>query len=268
MANERHMLLTILGSYTSAGESRERWQTGIRLFVDYSAASAIGTLPTGWAPQAATLGAAVTDYTTASNWLAHYGPGVDFDPVDYLINQADPAVRTWINGMPKSCSAVRVDELKLSPIIAPLGRVEPAPPYAVGTPATLIYTGFIPRGATNSPMSPPQNSVVASHRTAQIGRHGRGRSYLPPLLQSVVGTDGRLDSGQNANIATAQAAFLDALAIGTGTPFTWNVRPIITGKPFTSYAVIDQVQVGDVMDTQRRRRRQLVEARASVATSY
>jgi hypothetical protein len=263
VSNEKHLLLTILGSYTTGTEARERWQVGVRLALVFGTVDAIGTLPSDWEPVAATLGATTTDFTTNSNWLAHRAPGNEFDPVDYLTNEADPAVRTWINAMPKSCSAVRVDELKLSPIVAPSGHVIPAPPYAVGTPATLTYTGFIPRGATNAAMSPPQNSVVASHRTAQIGRHGRGRMYLPPLLQSVVGSDGRLDSGQNASIATAQATFLEDLRATAGLAGGAHVRAIVTGKPWSAYALINQVQVGDVMDTQRRRRRALIEVRAN-----
>jgi hypothetical protein len=63
-------------------------------------------------------------------------------------------------------------------------------------------------------------------------------------------------------------ALLEGISIGSGVPATWNVRPIVTGSPWGNYAVVNSVQVGDVMDTQRRRRRQLVEARAAYSPSY
>jgi len=46
------------------------------------------------------------------------------------------------------------------------------------------------------------------------------------------------------------------------------VKPIVTGAPWTHYGVITSVNVGNVADSQRRRRRQLVEARTSLDVTY
>jgi len=63
-------------------------------------------------------------------------------------------------------------------------------------------------------------------------------------------------------------AFLEGIAVTGGVGHSEWALPIVTGKPYDNYAVVTSVQVGDVMDTQRRRRRQLVESYHSEDVSY
>jgi hypothetical protein len=69
-------------------------------------------------------------------------------------------------------------------------------------------------------------------------------------------------------LLTAQVTLLEALALA-GDPVTGpNVQPIVTGGAFTNYAVISQVRVGNIFDTQNRRKRQLPETYVSDTVSY
>jgi hypothetical protein len=61
-------------------------------------------------------------------------------------------------------------------------------------------------------------------------------------------------------------AFLEAISYS---PFTSiRVRPIVTGAPFVNYGVVTQARIGNVVDTQRRRRRSLPETVVTGTPSY
>jgi hypothetical protein len=92
--------------------------------------------------------------------------------------------------------------------------------------------------------------------------------FLAGLTPAAVASDGHLSTGTPAAALAKQVSLL--------TDLTWNpdgsigVEPIIApnlgtpGSPsYTSYAKITEVRVGDVMDTQRRRRNRLVETYVS-----
>lgn len=88
--------------------------------------------------------------------------------------------------------------------------------------------------------------------------------YLPGLnpAQSV-GSTGYVSTGGQANALAGQQALLGALTGGITGVGTAHWQPVITGKPYVNYAVINEVAVGNVVDTQRRRRRSLPETYVS-----
>lgn len=266
MAGEKHLLLSIIGDYTDAANVTESWVNTLRLALVFGAVDPVGTLPSDWNPVAQTINRTETFWTITSNWKITKA-GASFQPDDYLNNQVAPAVSTWMGAFARS-SRVRVRELKLSPIGAPTGRVVPAAPYTSGTPCLLTYTSAYPAGGNSGELLPLQNAAVASHRTAQVGRHGRGRMYVNGLVVGDVQADGRFAPGQKVGALSGQVALLQGLSYtgaGLGAP---QVRPIVTGKPWVNYGIIEQVRVGDVIDTQRRRRRNLVESISSAPVSY
>lgn len=264
MANEKHLYLVIAGDYVPNTLPGEIWQVGLRLALVFGAVDPIGTLPSNWDPVASTIARTETNWTINGNWIVN-GPGVDdFDPGDYLNDQVAPAVAAW---MPQTqCSnQVRVRSLELSVCGAPSGNQVPAPPYAVGTPCRLEYTSSYPLGNSSSTQLPPQNSVVVSHRTQQIGSHGRGRMFLPAHTSAAL-SGAKLSSATVDDIVEGQQALLAALGVEVSDDV--NVRPIVTGAPYVNYAVINSVRVGNVMDTQRRRRNRLTETYTSGAVTY
>jgi hypothetical protein len=113
---------------------------------------------------------------------------------------------------------------------------------------------------TSVPVMPPQSAIVCSIRTATPGASGRGRIYWP-AMGTVIGADGRLSS---ANVTAILADFKTYLlgmrsALTTAWPtigFDLAVRSKTTKT--TPHAV--RIQVGNVVDTQRRRRDSIPEA--------
>lgn len=264
MAIAKHLRLDIQGDYVPNTLAGEIWQTSIRLALVFGSVDPVGTLPDNWEPVADPISRTETDWDIAGNWTVD-GPGIEtFDPGDYLNDQAAPAVTSWISGIQVS-NQVRVRSLALSPIGSPLGRVVPAVPFAQGTPCRLDWKSSYPVGNSSSTQLPPQNSVCASLRTLQVGAHGRGRMFLPSPASNVL-SGAKVSSTAQGDIKDAMVQFLEDLA--------WNnisgtlVRPIVTGGNYTSYAVVNGVRIGNVMDTQRRRRNAIAEVYVSGTPSY
>lgn len=266
MANETHLLLNLRGDYVDTDLSAETWQCGIRWRGSNTGADTIGTLPDDFAPAAATINRDETNWTITGNWL-YQGPAAFHISVDdWLNDQVAPAAATMI-GNARFSNQVRLLRLDVYPI-GTNGRAVPAPPYASGTPVSLVWkSGSEPKGSGSASVLPLQISCVNSFRTAQIGRVGRGRIYLPPFTTASLTADGHFASSLPADVAGFVSTFLTSATIDSSVTSTY-VSPIVTGAPWTKYAVINACRVGDVPDTQRRRRRQLDETYSSVAVPH
>jgi len=104
---------------------------------------------------------------------------------------------------------------------------------------------------------PPQIALAVSLRTALATRAGRGRFYLPPF--SVAQMDaGRLPAATQTDVLDQVNQFYDSLIANSHTPVIYH-RTAASTTPVTVIAV------GDVYDTQRRRRDSYQEAYASAA---
>jgi hypothetical protein len=157
---------------------------------------------------------------------------------------------------------VRIDQVKASPITTS-GLV------AEDRTALLTWTSSHPQGSGSANPLPLENTAAISFKTPRIGPRGRGRIYYPVYGINVLGTDGRLTSTRaNATLAEVVAQ-IEGMSLTpsilTGAPW---VLPIVTGSPWTQYGLVQTVRVGNVIDTQRRRRRQEPETYVSAATSY
>lgn len=107
---------------------------------------------------------------------------------------------------------------------------------------------------TGTVLMPPQCATVYSLRTNTPGASGRGRFYWPCLGAGITST-GRLAGGTLATDLTSMKAYMLAIrdALATAFPtigFNLAVRSRLTKT--TPHVV--RMQVGDVIDTQRRRR--------------
>jgi len=191
-----------------------------------------------------------------------------FEPDDYLNDAAAPAFDAWLGDSGVATSTkCRIRQLKLFPI-GTNGRAVPAPPYSSGTPCELTYTGAYPTGATGSTLLPLQNAIAMSHRSNQIGRRGRGRVFRPGITTPALNSHAQLDSGVVTALVAAHVSLLEALSLDPVGPTAAHVRPVVTGSPFVQYGTINQVRVGNIPDTQRRRRRSLPETYVSGTPSY
>lgn len=268
MANEVHLLIVASGDYTGSATALtgETWQTGIRTALVFGAVDDIGTLPNNWSPVPKSINRTETGWTITGNWKIS-GPALEtWEVDDWLNDQLAPAFTPWVQRTNCFSQRVQLRTLKVYPIGAG-GHVVPAPPFAQGSPVTLTYSGTPPGGALGGALLPPQLSVVASHRTQQVGRRGRGRSFLPPGSSTQV-AEGTLGSTYQNALLASQVTLLEAIAYDSAGPATANIRPIITGMPFTDYAVITSVEVDSIFDTQRRRRRSAVGTVVSDQPSY
>lgn len=123
-------------------------------------------------------------------------------------------------------------------------------------------------GGLTTPTMPNQCTLVASLTTASAGRSFRGRVYLPCLDAGALTAAGRLDPASNVvvNASDFVTGLIAGLNGGTTSP------PVTAPLPATRWAIaiqskvsgviaapVTHVKVGDVIDTQRRRRDKLVE---------
>lgn len=102
---------------------------------------------------------------------------------------------------------------------------------------------------------PYQCAPVVSWRTAILSRAGRGRIYAPSPAAGVL-ADGRMTSTARGHLADAAAGMMGALTAA-------SLQPVIYHRAAHTTTNIISLDVGDVIDTQRRRRNKLIEARTS-----
>lgn len=102
---------------------------------------------------------------------------------------------------------------------------------------------------------PPQLAVVCSLRTSLATRAGRGRMYWPGPASDAL-TSGKIGATPQAVFVTAGSALFSALGAA-------SMIPVLYSRTTTLVQVITSFDVGNVLDTQRRRRDQLVESRTS-----
>lgn len=123
------------------------------------------------------------------------------------------------------------------------------PALNVGS-AVATYAGSTP--ATHA----LQTSVVMSLRTGLSGRRYRGRAYWPALGWTI-NTAGRF-AGTEPSVAASE--FVDLLgAIADAAPGASALVPVVVSRAGGFLTPVSSVAVGNVPDTQRRRRDSLPE---------
>lgn len=128
---------------------------------------------------------------------------------------------------------------------------------------------WVAGGQSNAtPNKPFQTSLVLSLRTEIPGGRHRGRMYWPALSAELSTSTLRLSSPTAAAVATAAASYLDLLAAALKT--TLAAPPSLIDYDLAVYSPtnkdktrVSRIEVGDVLDVQRRRRDRIVENIAS-----
>lgn len=145
--------------------------------------------------------------------------------------------------------------------------------YAPGTSITLATTSEIEQttghqltredrdlaldGTATGNALPPQVAIVVSFGTSVAQRRGRGRFYLPAPAVSADGADGRF-------LAAAQTTFQGALVAFFGAMSNGALTQVIYSRTAFTTLTVDRRSIGDVFDTQRRRRDKLIENRLPI----
>jgi hypothetical protein len=137
----------------------------------------------------------------------------------------------------------------------------------------ISYHTLSPVSVGGSPDNPmPAQITLAATMSSQLqrGLASKGRMYLPGFAHTVESGTGKVPSARTAEIATGFKAFLDALNASLFLPakvvlaskghktntLDENGQPVYTDGIQT---VVTGVRIGNVLDTQRRRRNQLTE---------
>lgn len=110
-------------------------------------------------------------------------------------------------------------------------------------------------GTVTGPGLPYGVAICMTMRTAVYGRSGRGRMYLPAPAASNLNVSGRLAGTNNDYYAEQVATY-------AGTPVTPDIVGGVVSLTTLTWNQLTAVECGDVLDSQRRRRDNLVEARA------
>lgn len=129
--------------------------------------------------------------------------------------------------------------------------------------AEAAYTGNQGTGAT--PAGPAQTSAVISLRTDAPGASGRGRLYWPALGLPPMASTLRMNPADQNGLVTGAVTYLravqDALKAGISpAPAATTFDLAVFSRTKGTHNLVNRIMVGDVFDTQRRRRDALREA--------
>lgn len=178
------------------------------------------------------------------------------------LDQCYNDIRTlYINAGASISSDAKVNWVKLNRIGAD-GR------YASTSESNTKFlsgSSIIAGAASAGTLYPPQVALAITFRTNRDrGPASRGRIYAPrPQLN--MPTSGQVSSSTTQAVATAYATFITNLGNWDGID-TNNMAPaVVSGVGTGAAAYIRSVNVGSVLDTQRRRRTALTETRSSAA---
>lgn len=117
----------------------------------------------------------------------------------------------------------------------------------------------VPIAGTSSTPHPYQTAMVCSLRTSTPGGHGRGRLYWPATGAPLSSTTLRPAA---ATVLNALNGFVSLLADITAEIQAYDAaaRPVVWSRTTNALHQITRLQVGDVLDVQRRRRDTLSES--------
>lgn len=266
MAGEKHFRLTIHGDYTpGSADAPEIWAVNLRQALVFGTVDDIGTFPSNWDPQPSFTNNTETDWTTDTTYTIN-GPGTDFfDPESYLTDYVGPTLQAWM-GAAGFSSHVRCTGASLYPCDTTGTAIG-------GNVARLTFT-TIPLGTSSGKMLPTENSVVVSWQTHVLGPRGRGRIYGPPITADALTSYGVLDSGWVSTYLNTHVNTIEGLSYSAPAPTQAHLRTVVTGPSssggvagYTRYGTIIGARVGQVVDTQRRRRNKLPELYVSDSIS-
>lgn len=132
-------------------------------------------------------------------------------------------------------------------------------------PLNVVYHTYSspPQGANAGTAMPPQTSLVCTLTSAiSRGLAAKGRMYLPGFAGGGPDATGHIGSTAVGNVATALQTFFNGVntdAVSTAKVINASFGSVKHSLPGVN-ALITGIKVGNVYDTQRRRRNGLVEA--------
>lgn len=134
--------------------------------------------------------------------------------------------------------------------------------------AEAAWAGFT--APTQNPDKPAQSSIVFSLRSNVPGSRGRGRLYWPALSAGISSSTLRLDAAGTLALATAASSYLNLIETALKeqlhpSPSLIDYRLCVVSRTSGVRTDVTRIEVGDLLDVQRRRRDRLAENYSSVA---
>jgi hypothetical protein len=134
-----------------------------------------------------------------------------------------------------------------------------------GLMAISVRQRGIPKYGTGAPLRGAQTALVVSLRTDTPGGSGRGRLYWPAVA-TPVNTTLRFDSSYTGSALNQIAVYLHAMESALATAFpTIGFDLAVRSKTTKTTPHVNKIQIGNVPDTQRRRRDKMIEDYVSAA---
>lgn len=119
---------------------------------------------------------------------------------------------------------------------------------------------------TSTPVAPPQTAVALSLRTDRAGGRGRGRAYWPALGVSLSTSTLRWNTTQMPDFLSQSKTYLSGIITALNGAFgESNGQLNVWSRASASRQYVTSLQIGNVVDSQRRRRDGYPEAYSSVS---
>lgn len=191
---------------------------------------------------------------------ASIGDGDNYTPEQWAaVGELFPAYSAAIQQMHTDAdtripAGVRLEWAKLA-LLGPDGKyLEEAHDYFYASPVSggLSNAGYVPQVACVV--------TLVSEKYRDPGKYNR--FYLPTGVPSTSAY--KLSAAQTLGIAESAAPFIEAL----DTTYEWDegetnlvssIRPCVASKSYSELLLVKKIRVGDVLDTQRRRRNKIYE---------
>lgn len=167
-------------------------------------------------------------------------------PIDTAADAWEDATTSpfWATMAPHICEDVEMNRATTVTLDEATGRQLQRRDRTVTLPGTSVAACL-----------PFQVTPVVSLRSDDASRRGRGRFYAPSLAVDAQ-AGGRLTATVQDDLATSARGMLQALDAA-------GLTPVLLSRDTMETRDVTSVDVGDVMDTQRRRRNALIESRVS-----
>lgn len=180
---------------------------------------------------------------------------------------SEGAVSSWLNGSIKDAVlAYHTNALTSINPVAKLtfvkaNRIAVDGHYMDPSTNEYVYASIAGTGGAFNPL-PNQCTIAVSLTTGyKRGPAHRGRFYLPSPAVQVAAADGLCTQYEADSIAAATKTFLESIGDvpGLDTPFSQTPMVFSRKSGAPAHRAVTGVEVGRVVDTQRRRRRSLKE---------
>lgn len=240
MAIGRHVRVNIKGEWTGAPWAGEIWQTGFSLVT--------GSFVPGFQPY---IKRPLSQFNVDP---VAYNQDETTWNIDWAWQGTDQFTQIYQLGIANKCRTF-FDALKS--YVPSASRMTGVNISAFDSDGKVIFGGNefmlktpLAGTATATNWRPPQDCVVLSLQTGARGPGGRGRMYLP--LNAISLQNGLIGSSVTTAVLNAGQALLEDTQDELVAPSVVNKGPL-------TFSTVVTIAVGDQVDTQQRRRREIPE---------